>query len=69
LEPDHQERLHFQNVAKKKQRPVVFIGKLDAWADGVEQVARPKWYPLDDYLCAPVSGKGSCDNIARQIRE
>ena len=69
LEPDHQERLHFESVAKKKQLPVVFIGKLDYWMDAVEQVARPKWYPFADDLCAPVSGKGSYDNIQRQIRE
>jgi hypothetical protein len=33
LEPDHQERLHFENVAKKKQLPVVFIGTLDFFSE------------------------------------
>jgi hypothetical protein len=83
LEPDHQERLHFEsaakkkqlpvvfieNVAKKKQLPVVFIGKLGISTAYVKQVARPKWHPFADDICAPVSGKGSFDNNARQIRE
>ena len=71
MEPNHQERLHFENVAKKKQLPVVFIGEL-SWATSYvrqRQVARPEWYPFAEDLCAPLSGKGSYDNNARKIRE
>ena len=69
MEPNHQERLHFENVAKKKQLPVVFIGELGWFGHMVKQVARPEWYPFADDLCAPLSGKGSYDNNARQFRE
>ena len=70
MEPNHQERLHFESVAKRKQLPVVFIGQLHAWNTlQVKQVARPEWYPFAEDLCAPLSGKGSYDSNARQIRE
>jgi hypothetical protein len=72
LEPDHQERYCISRTLRPKKKqllPVVFIGKLGAFMEGVEQVARPKWYPFADDLCAPVSGKGSYVDIQRQIRE
>ena len=70
LEPNHQERLHFENVAKRKQLPVVFIGQLFAFGTyNVKQVARPEWYPFAEDLCAPLSGKGSYDNETSGIRE
>jgi hypothetical protein len=69
LEPNHQERLHFENVAKKKQLPVVFIEELGWGGHDVKQVARPEWCLFADDLCAPLSGKGSYDSTTKGIRE